>query len=210
VGTHAREAGAEFHCAGAWEAARSPQQKEALCQVGKKPHPSTLNSWRSDLKSLVTSVGGTKLHVLNIEAVIRCVEPLQATPIPEGRRSGVQRLRDRSIRNKVGLLSQILRSAKARHIIPLNAVQDLDRKELLGEEERLHRRHRALPVTPRAARPSVGGGARQLHPEGGTSTHGALLPLLRAGGADRLAAGGIDRLGVVRRGPEKYYIKLER
>jgi hypothetical protein len=111
-------------------------QKKALCRAGKKPRPSTLQSWRSDGKSLLSALGGYKLHDLTADVVITYVEHLQNTPIPEGRRSGGQRPRDKSIRNKVGLLSQILRSAKARRIIPLNPVQDLDWKELLGEEER--------------------------------------------------------------------------
>jgi hypothetical protein len=110
--------------------------EKALCRAGKKPRPSTLQSWCSDLKSLLSALGGYKLHDLTADVVITCVEHLQNTPIPEGRRSGGQRPRDKSIRNKVGLLSQILRSAKARRIIPLNPVQDLDWKELLGEEER--------------------------------------------------------------------------
>src|SRR2546426_4038700 len=46
-------------------------QKEALCRAGKKPRPSTLRSWRSDLKSLLSAFGGYKLHDLTPEAVIR-------------------------------------------------------------------------------------------------------------------------------------------
>jgi integrase len=100
------------------------------------------------VKSLLTALGGSKLHDLTADVVIGYVDHLQAALIPAGRRSSGQQLRDKSIRNKVGLLSQILRSAKARRIIPFNPVQDLDWKELLGEEERYHRRHRELPLTP--------------------------------------------------------------
>jgi hypothetical protein len=75
---------------------------------------------------------------------MRYVDHLQAAPIPAGRRSGGQRLRDKSIRHKVGLLSQILRSAKARRLISLNPVQDLDWKEFFSEKERYHSRHREV------------------------------------------------------------------
>ena len=49
-------------------------QKEALCRAGKKPRPSTLNSWRSDVKSLLTALGGYKLHDLTADVVIRYVD----------------------------------------------------------------------------------------------------------------------------------------
>jgi integrase len=123
-------------------------QKEALSRAGKKPRPSTLRSWRSDVTSFLSALGGYKLHDLTADVVIRYIDHLQAAPIPAGRRSGGQPLRDKSIRNKIGLLSQILRSAKARRMIALNPVQDLDWKEFFGEEERYHRRHRELPLTP--------------------------------------------------------------
>jgi len=32
-------------------------QKDALCKAGKKPRPSTLHSWQSDLKSLLAYFG---------------------------------------------------------------------------------------------------------------------------------------------------------
>jgi integrase len=151
-------------------------QKEALCRAGKKPRPSTLNSWRSDVKSLLTALGGYKLHDLTADVVIRYVDHLQDTPIPVGRRSGGQRLRDKSIRNKVGLLSQILCSAKARCIIPLNPVQDLDWKELLGEEERYHRRHRELPLTPEQLVHLLEVARAKYTPKGGQEPTGPYYP----------------------------------
>ena len=122
-------------------------QKEALCKAGKKPRLSTLNSWRSDLKSLLAMFGDYKLHMITAEAIVRYVQHLQVTPIPVGVRSGGQVLREKSIRNKVGVLSQILRAAKARRLIPTNPARDLDWKELLGEEDAYHRRYRDIPLT---------------------------------------------------------------
>jgi hypothetical protein len=134
-------------------------QKEALCKAGKKPRPSTLNSWRSDLKSPLSFFGAHRLHEITSEAVMAYVQQLQVRPVPKGRRSSGRTLGDKSIRNKVGLLSQILRSAKARRLIPLNPVADLDWKELLGQEEHYHRRHRNLPLTLTADH--FGGGYRR-------------------------------------------------
>ena len=48
-------------------------QKEALCKAGKKPRLSTLNSWRSDLKSLLAMFGDYKLHMITAEAIVRYV-----------------------------------------------------------------------------------------------------------------------------------------
>jgi integrase len=175
-------------------------QKEALCRAGKKPRPSTLNSWRSDLKSLLIALGGYKLHDLTADVVIRYVDHLQDTPIPVGRRSGGQRLRDKSIRNKVGLLSQTLRSAKARRIIPLNPVQDLDWKELLGEAERYHRRHRELPLTPEQLVPLLEVARAKYAPKGGQEPTGPYYPFfemavwsgLRLGELIGLRRGDVD------------------
>ena len=64
---------------------------------------------------------------------------MQTTPIPEGLRSGGKLPKDKSIRNKVGVLSQVLRSAKARHMIPTNPIRDLDWHDLLGPEDHYHR-----------------------------------------------------------------------
>ena len=44
-------------------------QKDALCKAGKKPRPSTLNIWRSDLKSLREAFGHHKLHTITPEAI---------------------------------------------------------------------------------------------------------------------------------------------
>jgi integrase len=151
-------------------------QKDALCRAGKKPCPSTLRCWRSDLISLLSALGGSKLHELTPEAVLRYVDHLQAAPIPAGRRSGGQRLRDKSIRNKVGLLSQILRSAKARRMIPLNPVQDLDWKEFFGEEERYHRRHRELPLTPEQLVHLLEVARAKYTPKGGQEPTGPYYP----------------------------------
>jgi hypothetical protein len=115
-------------------------QKEALSTAGKKPRPSTLHSWRSDLKSLLAYFGDYKLHTITPEAIVRYVQHMQTTPIDDGLRSGGQLPKDKSIRNKVGLLSQVLRSAKARRMIPTNPARDLDWQELLGTEEHYHRR----------------------------------------------------------------------
>jgi len=101
-------------------------QKEALSKAGKKPRPSTLHSWQSDVKSLLTYFGDYKLHTITAEAIVRYVEYMQTTPIAEGLRSGGKPPKDKSIRNKVGVLSQVLRSAKARHMIPTNPARDLD------------------------------------------------------------------------------------
>jgi hypothetical protein len=54
-------------------------QKEALCKAGKKPRPSTLNIWRSDLKSLCEAFGSNKLHTITPEAIMRYVQHLQMT-----------------------------------------------------------------------------------------------------------------------------------
>lgn len=89
-------------------------QREALSQAGKKPRPSTLKIWRSDLQSLLTAFGHAKLHTITTESVVRYVQHLQTTPIALGLRGGGQLPREKSIRNKVGLLSLMLRSAKAR------------------------------------------------------------------------------------------------
>jgi hypothetical protein len=123
-------------------------QKEALCKTGKKPRPSTLTIWRSDLKSLLDAFGHNKLHTMTPEAIMRYVQHLQTTPIPEGLRNSGQVLSDKSIRNKVGLLSQILRSAKARRLIPSNPAQNLDWKELLGVGIHYHKQHQDVPITP--------------------------------------------------------------
>jgi Phage integrase SAM-like domain len=123
-------------------------QKEALSKAGKKPRPSTLYSWQSDLKSLLAYFGDYKLHTITTEAIVRYVEYRQMTPIAKGLRSGGKPPRDKSIRNKVGVLSQVLCSAKARHIIPTNPARDLDWHELLGTEERYHRQYRDIPLTP--------------------------------------------------------------
>ena len=123
-------------------------QKEALSKAGKTPRPSTLHSWQSDLKSLLAYFGDYKLHMITTEAVVRYVEHMQMTPIPPGMRSGGKLPKDKSIRNKVGVLSQVLRSAKARHMIPVNPVRDLDWHELLGTEDHYHRRYRDIPLTP--------------------------------------------------------------
>jgi integrase len=178
-------------------------QKEALCRAGKKPRASTLRSWRSDLKSLLSVFGGSKLHDLTPEAVIRYVDHLQATSIPAGRRSGGQRLRDKSIRNKVGLLSQILRSAKARRMISLNPVQDLDWKEFFGEEERYHRRHRELPLTPEQLVQLLEVARAKYTPKGGHEPTGPYYPFfemavwtgLRLGELIGLRWGDVDLTG---------------
>ena len=178
-------------------------QKEALCRAGKKPRPSTLRSWRSDLKSLLSAFGVYNLHDLTPEAVIRYVDHLQAAPIPAGRRSGGQRLRDKSIRNKVGLLSQILRSAKARRMIPLNPVQDLDWKEFFGEAERYHRRHRELPLTPEQLVYLLEVARARYTPKGGQEPTGPYYPFfelavwtgLRLGELIGLRWGDVDLTG---------------
>ena len=123
-------------------------QKTALSKAGKKPRPSTLYSWQSDRKSLLTYFGDYKLHTITTEAVVQYVQHMQTTPIPDGLRSGGKLPKDKSIRNKVGLLFQVLRSAKARRMIPINPVHDLDWQEILGAEEQYHRRYRDIPLTP--------------------------------------------------------------
>jgi integrase len=123
-------------------------QKDALCKAGKQPRPSTLTIWRSDLKSLRAAFGHHKLHTITPEALMRYVQHLQMTPIPAGLRNGGQVLSDKSIRNRVGLLSQMLRSAKARRLVPANPVQHLDWKELLGVGVQYHKRHQDVPLTP--------------------------------------------------------------
>ncbi len=70
------------------------------------------------------------------------VECMKTSPLAEGLRSGGKPPKDKSIRNKVGVLSQVLRSAKARHIIPTNPARDLDWHELLSIEEQYHRQYR--------------------------------------------------------------------
>ena len=122
--------------------------KDALSRAGKKPRPSTLQSWRSDLKSLRAYFGDAKLHTITTEAIMQYVQALQITPIPPGWRSGGQLPREKSIRNKVGLLAQILRTAKARRLIPSNPAHDLDWGELFGTEVQYHRQHRTIPLTP--------------------------------------------------------------
>src|ERR1700740_1749578 len=52
----------------AW-AAEWLAQKEALSKAGKKPRPSTLHSWQSDLKSLLAYFGDYKLHTITTEAI---------------------------------------------------------------------------------------------------------------------------------------------
>jgi hypothetical protein len=76
-------------------------------------------------------------------------------------------------------LSQILRSAKARRIIPFNPVQDLDWKELLGEEERYHRRHRELPLTPEQLVHLLEVARAKYTPKGGKNRRGPITPSLR-------------------------------
>ena len=120
-------------------------QKEALSQAGKTPRPSTLKSWQSDLQSLLAAFGDYKLHTITTETVVQYVQQLQTTSILAGLRSGGQLPREKSIRNKVGLLSLIFRSARARHLISMNPAQGLDWKELLGAEAQYHRRHRDIP-----------------------------------------------------------------
>jgi hypothetical protein len=122
-------------------------QKAALSQAGKTPRPSTLKSWQSDLQSLLATFGDHKLHTITTETVVRYVQQLQTTPIPAGLRSGGQLPREKSIRNKIGLLSLICRSAKARQLIPVNPVQDVDWKEILGAEAQYHQHHRDIPLT---------------------------------------------------------------
>ena len=51
-------------------------QREALSKAGKTPRPSTLQSWRSDLKSLLDYFGDHKLHTITTEAIIRYVQHL--------------------------------------------------------------------------------------------------------------------------------------
>lgn len=55
------------------------EQKEALCKAGKKPRPSTLDSWRSDLKALQAYFGDYKLHTITTDAIIKYIEHLQIT-----------------------------------------------------------------------------------------------------------------------------------
>lgn len=123
-------------------------QKGELSRAGRKPRPSTLNSWQSDLKSLQAFFGDYKLHTITTEAIIRYVQHLQTTPNAAGQRGGGRLPSEKSIRNKVGLLSQIFRSAKARRLIPNNPVIELDWKELLGMEDKYHRRYRDIPLKP--------------------------------------------------------------
>jgi integrase len=122
-------------------------QKTVLSQAGKKPRPSTLQSWISDLKSLRAFFGDYKLHAITTDVIVQYIEHMRMTPIPGGRRSGGTLPRGKSIRNKVGLLAQILRTAKARRLLPTKPAYDLDWGELLGVEITYHRRHRMIPLT---------------------------------------------------------------
>jgi hypothetical protein len=83
---------------------------EFFCLLQYPQNISTLNIWRSDLQSLLEAFGSNKLHTITPEAIMRYVQHLQITPIPAGLRNGGQVLSDKSIRNRVGLLSQILRA----------------------------------------------------------------------------------------------------
>ena len=62
-------------------------QKTALSQAGKKPRPSTLQSWRSDVKSLLASFGDVKLHAITTETIVQYVQQLHLTPIAAGLRT---------------------------------------------------------------------------------------------------------------------------
>lgn len=152
-------------------------QKETFSKAGKKPRPSTLDSWRSDLKSLLAYFGDHKLHTITTEAAIRYVEHLQVNPIAAGLRNGGQLLSEKSIRNKVGLLSQILRSAKARRIIPTNPIRELDWSELLGAEEKYHRRYREIPLTPEQLLHMLAVAREKYTPKGRHEPTGPYYPL---------------------------------
>ena len=152
-------------------------QKEAFSKVGKKPRPSTLDSWRSDLKSLLAFFGNYKLHTVTTDSIVRYVEHLQTTPIRTGIRNRGQIPSDKSIRNKVGVLSQILRSAKARNIIPTNPAQHLDWKELLGTEEKYHKRHRDIPLTPEQLIQLLDTARKKYTPKGWHEPTGPYYPL---------------------------------
>src|SRR5262245_20795244 len=65
----------------AW-AAEWLAQKAALSKAGKKPHPSTLHSWQSDLKSLLAYFGDHKLHTITTEAIVRYVEYMHSHSAP--------------------------------------------------------------------------------------------------------------------------------
>jgi hypothetical protein len=104
-------------------------QRETLSKTGKKPRPSSLQSWRSDLKSLHDYFGDHKLHTITTEAIIRYVQHLQRTPIEDGLRNGGQLPSDKSIRNKVGLLSFILGSDKARRMLMTNPALVMHRRK---------------------------------------------------------------------------------
>ncbi len=55
------------------------EQKEALSKAGKKPRPSTLDSWRSDLKALLPYFGDHKLHTITTDSVIKYMRSSQTS-----------------------------------------------------------------------------------------------------------------------------------
>jgi site-specific recombinase XerD len=179
-------------------------QKSALSQAGKKPRPSTLQSWRSDLKSLRAYFGDYKLHTITTDVIVQYIEHLRVTPIASGLRSGGQLPREKSIRNKVGLHAQIFRAAQARHILPTNPAQDLDWGELLGTEVQYHRRYCMIPLTPVQLLHFLDGARAKYTPTGHNEPTGPYYPLfeiavwtgLRLGELIGLRWGDIDLVSI--------------
>lgn len=80
------------------------------------------------------------------------------------------------LKNKVGLLSLILRAAKARQIISTNPAQEIDWKEILGAEEKYHKRNRDIPLTPEELLHLLEVAKAKYTPKGGAEPTGPYYP----------------------------------
>ncbi len=125
-------------------------------------------------------------------AIVRYVQYMPTTFIAEGLCSGGKLPREKSIRHKVRLLSQVLRSAKAPQMIPTNPVHDLDWQELLGTEEHYHRRYRDIPLTPIQLLYFLDVAQQNILPRGIMNLLGHTPPFWK-GGMDRTSLRRTDR-----------------